>query len=90
MNELETRANEIVDRLKEIVKEGSVTHIRVKKDDTTFLNIPMTVGVVGTILGAAAAPWALIITAITTLGFHCKVEVEKENGETTVIYGDKN
>ncbi len=86
-NEIEAKAKEIVEKIKELVKEGNVTRIRIRKDDTVVLNLPMTVGIVGTVLGAASAPWALIIAAITTIGFNCTVEVEKEDGTVTIIHG---
>ena len=86
-SELEGKAKEVVEKIKELVKEGNVTRVRIRKDNTVILNLPMTVGVVGTMIGAAAAPWALIIAAITTIGFECTVEVEKKDGSITVVYG---
>ncbi|MCR5089216.1 MAG: DUF4342 domain-containing protein [Oscillospiraceae bacterium] len=86
-DELRDKANEIVDRIKELIKEGNVTYIRIRKGDTIILNLPMTAGVVGTILGVAAAPWAIIIATITTVGFRCTVEVEKKDGTVTIIHG---
>ncbi len=85
--EQEDKAKEVVEKIKELVKEGNVTRIRVRKDEHVILNLPMTVGVVGTVIGAAAAPWALVIAAITTIGFDCSVEVEKQDGTVTVVYG---
>lgn len=52
-----------------------------------ILNLPMTIGVIGTVVGAAAAPWALILSTIATFGLDCTVEIEKENGEVTIIHG---
>lgn len=83
-------ANEIVENLKALVKEGNVTRIRIRKDDNIILNLPMTIGVVGTVLGIAAAPWAVIIATITTVGLSCTVEVEKKDGSVTVIHGKEN
>ena len=70
-----------------MVSEGNVTRIRIRKGDTTILNLPMTVGILGTVVGAAAAPWALILAAIATVGLDCRVEVEKKDGEIKTIYG---
>ncbi len=80
-------ANEIVEKLKALVKEGNVTRIRIRKDDNIILNLPMTLGVVGTVLGIAAAPWAVIIATIGTIGLNCTVEVEKKDGSITIIHG---
>ncbi len=86
-NRLKEGANEIVEKIKALVKEGNVTRIRISKNDTIILNLPMTVGVVGTIIGAAAAPWAIIIATIGTIGLNCTVEVEKKDGSVNVIHG---
>jgi hypothetical protein len=86
-NDLEEKAKGVVEEIKGLVKEGNVTRIRIRKGDNVIVNLPMTVGVVGTVIGAAAAPWALVIAAITTIGFDCSVEVEKQDGTVTVVYG---
>lgn len=85
--ETESKADEIINKVKALVKEGNVTRIRIKKDDMIILNLPMTLGVIGTVVGAAAAPWALILSTIATFGLDCTVEIEKENGEVTIIHG---
>ena len=56
--ELEELAKDVAEKVKALVQEGNVTRIRIRKDDTVILNLPMTAGVVGTVIGAAAAPWA--------------------------------
>ena len=59
--ELEELAKDVAEKVKALVQEGNVTRVRIRKDDTVILNLPMTAGVVGTVIGAVAAPWALII-----------------------------
>ncbi len=85
--EEQSKADEIIDKIKALVKEGNVTRIIIRKNDTIVLNLPMTLGFIGTVLGAAAAPWALILATIATIGLDCSVEIEKENGEVTIIHG---
>jgi uncharacterized spore protein YtfJ len=85
--ELEELAKDVAEKIKALVQEGNVTRVRIRKDDTVILNLPMTAGVVGTVIGAAAAPWALIIAAVSTVGFNCTVEVEKKDGTINVIHG---
>ena len=84
---LKAGADEIVENLKGLVKEGNVTRIRIRKDENIILDLPMTVGIVGTVLGLAAAPWAVILATIATVGLNCTVEVEKKDGSITVIHG---
>lgn len=85
--EVKNKANEIVDKIKALVKEGNVTYIRIRRNDMVILNLPMTVGVVGTIIGAVAAPWMVIIATLTTVGLACTVEVEKKDGSVVIIHG---
>ncbi len=89
-DQLKEKAEEIVEKLKALVREGNVTRIRIRKDDTVILNLPMTVGIVGTVIGTAAAPWAIIIATIGTVGLSCTVEVEKKDGSVAVILGKEN
>ena len=81
-NESKRRSEEIVEQIKALVKKGNIARIMVKHNGSTILNIPLNVGIVGTVLGLTAAPWALIATAIATLGFDCVIVLEKTDGET--------
>ena len=84
--ESKQRADEIVAQIKELVKKGNVARILVQRGEDTVLNIPLNVGIVGTILGLTAAPWALVATAVATLGFDCRIELEKTDGEIVEIF----
>ena len=88
MNEDENRqrqAEEIVEKIKDTVRKGNVARILLKRNGETILNIPLNAGIAGTILGIAAAPWALIASAIATLGFDCAIELLKTDGSTVQI-----
>ena len=78
-------AEEMVEKIKELVRKGNISRILVKRGENTILNIPLNAGIAGTVLGLTAAPWALIASAIATLGFDCKVELLKTDGETVEI-----
>ena len=82
-------ANELVEKLKGMIEEGNVTRVRVRKGDNIILNLPVNVGLIGTAIGLIAAPWAVILGAISAVGFKCTVEVEKKDGSITVVYGQK-
>ena len=75
-------AREMVDKVKAVVKKGNVTKILVRKNGETVVNFPLTVGVVGVV---AAAPWALLLAAITTFGLDCTIDVVKEDGQVIHI-----
>lgn len=77
--------NDIVEKIKELVKKGNVTKIVIKKGDNVLVNIPLNVGIVGGIIGVAAAPWAIVAAAVATAGFSCKVELVKDDGEVAKV-----
>ena len=79
--------NEIVEKVKELVKKGNVTKIVIKKNDNVLVNIPLNVGIVGGIIGVTAAPWAIIAAAVATAGFACKVEIVKDDGAVLEVNG---
>ena len=59
-------AEEIVEKLKELVRKGNVTK-----------NFPLNVGIVA---GVAAPLWALVLAALTTFGMDCHIDVVKDDG----------
>ena len=76
-----------IDKLKAIVKEGNVNKIRLKRGDQVLLTVPVNVGIVGGIVGLAAAPWwGVLAAAAAAYGFECKFEIVKEDGSTTDIF----
>ena len=79
------RVEETMEKIKELVRKGNVSRILVKREENTILNIPLNIGIAGTVLGLTAAPWAMIASAVATLGFDCKVEVLKTDGETVEV-----
>ncbi len=79
--EQEEQMKALGDKLRELIKKGNVAKILIRKDDHVLVNLPLNVGIVGGLIGVAAAPWALITAAIATAGFDCSVEVVKEDGE---------
>ena len=74
-------ANETMEKIKELVRKGNISKISVKKDDETIVNIPVNVGIVGTIV----APWGVIAAAIAAFGFKCKIELTTDDGKVIDI-----
>lgn len=70
------RGEALVAQMKETVKKGNVSRILVTKDGDTLVNIPLTVGVLGTVV----APWGMIAGIVAAFGFKCKIEFIKDDG----------
>ena len=73
---------ELMAKIKELVKQGNIARILITRKESTILNIPLNVGVVGAAVGVAAAPWALIAAAVASMGLDCKVILVKTDGNT--------
>lgn len=78
MNETTDR---IMEKLKDLVREGNIRRVRVTKDGELLLNIPLTVGAVGGLLGLMNAPLLTIAGVVATVGLGCKVELENTEGD---------
>ncbi len=76
---------EIVEKIKALVKKGNIAKIVIKKNGETVLNFPLNVGIVGGIIGAIAAPWTLIVATIATIGLKCEIEIITDDGKTIDI-----
>lgn len=78
--------NSIMEKIKELVKKGNVSRILVSKDGKELVNIPVNVGIVGGVVGLAAAKWVVIAAVLATVGFGCTVQVIREDGLVTDVY----
>jgi hypothetical protein len=76
---------ELIEKLKKKVEEGNVDRIQIKKGDEVVFSVPVNVGILGGILGLAAAPWALIAGSVAAFGLGCRLEVVKKDGTTDEI-----
>ncbi|ADL68722.1 DUF4342 domain-containing protein [Thermoanaerobacterium thermosaccharolyticum] len=82
---LSVAGSEVVDKIKEIVKKGNVTKIRIKKDDNVILEIPVTAGAISAII----VPQLTIVGAALAFFTNCTIEIERPNKEITVLKEEK-
>lgn len=67
----------IIEKIKEAINKGNVSKIIVKKNNEIVLNLPVNIGIVGTVL----APWAAVAGVIAAFGTKCVIELVKDDGE---------
>ena len=70
----------VMEKIKELVKKGNVSRIVVCRKGQQVLNIPVSVGAVGAVVGLAAAKWVTLAAVLATIGLGCTVEVIKSDG----------
>lgn len=66
----------LISKMKEVVKKGNISKILVTREGDTIINIPLTVGVLGTVV----APWGMIAGVVAAFGFKCRIEFVKDDG----------
>ena len=70
---IKAEGGELVEKLKQLVREGNVRRVVVKQGSRTVAEFPLTAGVVGTLL----APVLAAIGALVALLNDCSIEVER-------------
>jgi hypothetical protein len=72
--EFKVNGEELLAKVKEIIKQGNVRRLIIKdKDGKTLIEVPLTVGVVGIVL----APVLAAVGAIAALVTECSIIVER-------------
>jgi hypothetical protein len=72
--EFSVNADDLIERVKQLIHEGNVNRIIVKDDrDKVLLEIPATVGVIGAVL----VPWLAALGVIAALATRCRIVVER-------------
>jgi len=72
--EFSVSADDLIEKVKELIREGNITRIVVKDEKGKVLfEMPAIVGVVGAIL----APWLAALGAIAALATRCTLVVER-------------
>ena len=61
LEEVKLASNQVVDKVRELIEEGNVRRIALRKGEKTLLEIPLTVGVGA---GAAALLYSPVIAAV--------------------------
>lgn len=78
--EVKVAGAQLVDTVRDLIHKGNVRRIIVKdEEDKTFMEIPLTVGVVGTLVAPLAA--ALGALAALVKGFKLEIEMVAEEEE---------
>jgi hypothetical protein len=86
MEKIEVAANQLVDRVKELIKEGRTRRVTIKKGDHVYMEIPLTVGISGAMATIWLAPVLAAVGAIAALVSDVELVVERtEEAESTEV-----
>ena len=79
VEEFTISGDEVVAKVKELVREGNVRRLIIKNEDgRTMLEVPLTIGVIG----AALLPVFAAIGALAALATRCTIVVERAESPT--------
>lgn len=68
------QGGELIDKVKQLIREGNVRRIIIKQGDRSVAEFPLTAGVVG----AVFAPVLAAVGALAALLTDCSIAVERE------------
>ena len=69
--------SQLVEKVKQLIKEGNVRRVRLLHGERTVLEIPLTIGAPAAAIGIVAAPVLAALAAFAALVTECTIEVEK-------------
>ena len=69
--------SQLVDKVKQLIREGNIRKVRVIHKGNTILEIPLTIGASAAAIGILAAPVLAALGAFAALVTECTIEVEK-------------
>lgn len=78
VEEFTLNGDEVVARVKELIQEGNVRRLVIKNEDgRVLLEVPLTIGVVGGVIGVAFLPVLAAIGALAALATRLSIVVER-------------
>ncbi len=76
-SKLGEQGSAVVDKIKEAIRKGNVSKVIIKKGDEVLLNLPVNIGLIGTLV----FPWAVVAGTIAAFGTKCTIELLKDDGQ---------
>jgi hypothetical protein len=73
--EIDVKGSDLADKVKDLIHEGNVRRIIIRQGEHTIVEMPLTVGVVGTLL----VPWLAAAGAIGALIAQCTIEIVRSD-----------
>ncbi|WP_245867685.1 hypothetical protein SPSIL_026680 [Sporomusa silvacetica DSM 10669] len=75
--EFSVRSTEVIDKVKELIREGNVNKIRVKHEGRVLADIPVALGAIG----AVVLPQLAAVGVLVAVFKRCTIEVVREETE---------
>ena len=69
--------NQLIEKVKQLIREGNVRKVRLIHGDKTILEIPLSIGAPAAAITILAVPILAALGAFAALVTECTIEVEK-------------
>jgi len=69
--------SQLVDKVKQLIREGNIRRVRIIHKEKTVFEIPLTIGAPATVAVILVAPVLAALGAFAALVTECTIEVEK-------------
>ncbi len=79
-DKIKQQAEQIIEKIKALVKDGSASHVTLKRKGETLLSVSLNAGILGAVIGLKAAPFLVLSAALVSFGLDCEIEIEKKDG----------
>ena len=83
--EIKLAGNQLVDKVRELIEEGNVRRIVIKKGDRILFELPLTVGVGAGAAAVLVSPVLAALGAVAALVSDITLEVEREAEDVTDV-----
>jgi hypothetical protein len=77
IEEMKVAANDLVDRVQELIKEGRTRRVSIKKGDHVYMEIPLSVGLGSAMATIWLAPTLAAVAAIAAIVTDVELVVER-------------
>ena len=84
--EFSVRSAEVMDKVKELIREGNVNKIRIKHDDRVLAEIPVALGAIG----AVVLPQLAAVGVLVAVFKRCTIEVVRNESEQSEQDSENN
>ena len=69
--------SQLVEKIKQLIREGNIRRVRLVHEGRTIIEIPLTIGAPAVAAGILAVPVLAALGAFAALVTECTIEVEK-------------
>ncbi|QCX32399.1 DUF4342 domain-containing protein [Caloramator sp. E03] len=77
-------SNDLIETVKDIIKKGNVSRIKIKKDNRVLIDIPVNAGIAAGALGLFY-PALIAVGAVAALATKIVIEIERPDGKIDIV-----